>query len=101
MKAASVLVVLLLARAGALYGHRLDWSWWTPIAYLWHDAAVAAVFGLCDRMLVRRPRAMWAIYAVAVAYVAINVPVTRVLSTPMTWPMWQAARSRTTSRSRT
>ena len=92
MKAASVLVVLLLARVGALYGHRLDWSWWTPIAYLWHDAAVAAVFGLCDRMLVRRPRAMWAIYAVAVAYVAINVPVTRVLSTPMTWPMWQAAR---------
>ena len=92
MNTASVLLVLLLARVGALYGYRIDWSWWTPIAYLWHDAAVAALFGLCDRLLVGRPRTMRAVYAVVVVYIAVNVPVTRVLSTPMTWPMWQAAR---------
>src|SRR5213593_4054885 len=50
------------------------------------------MFGICDRVLARRRRTLWAIYAVAVVYVAINVPVTRVLATPMTWPMWQAAR---------
>jgi len=88
----SLLAVLLIARVGALYGHRLDWSWWAPIAYLWHDAAVAAAFGICDRVLARRARTLWAIYAVVVVYVAINVPVTRVLATPMTWAMWQAAR---------
>ena len=88
----SLLVVLLLARVGALDGHPIDWSWWTPIAYLWHDAAVAALFGLCDRVLAGRPRTMRGVYAVVVVYIAVNVPVTRVLSTPMTWTMWQAAR---------
>jgi hypothetical protein len=73
-------------------GRSIDWSWWAPIAYSWHDAASAALFGLCDRVLAGRPRTMRAIYAVAVVYVAVNVPVTRVLSTPMTWPMWLAAR---------
>ena len=33
----------------------------------------------------------WTVYAGFVAYVALGVPVTRVLSTPMTWTMWRAA----------
>jgi arylsulfatase A-like enzyme len=34
----------------------------------------------------------WGAYGVIVLYVAINIPVVRVLSTPLTWAMWRAAR---------
>ena len=34
----------------------------------------------------------WSVYALLAAYAAINVPVTRVLSTPMTWALARAAR---------
>src|SRR5262245_17336615 len=36
-------------------------------------------------------RIAWTAYAVFVAYAALNVPVVRVMSTPMTWTMWRAA----------
>jgi hypothetical protein len=38
-----------------------------------------------------RPRWMWAPYLGLAAYVALNVPVVRVLSSPLTVPMWRAA----------
>src|SRR5438045_2261331 len=34
----------------------------------------------------------WTAYGVTVLYVAINIPVLRALSTPLTWTMWRAAR---------
>src|SRR6185369_16509409 len=40
----------------------------------------------------KRKGAVWIVYAVLVIYVAINVPVTRLLSTPMTLPMLRATR---------
>jgi len=102
---ASLTVVLGVARAIALAGHDVPISWWSPIAFLWHDAAVVLLFAAIERAaaaIARRaePRysavsaraAAICLYAAIVFYVAVNVPVTRVLSTPLTWTMWRAAR---------
>jgi hypothetical protein len=87
----SVLLALAIARMAMLAGHDLQRSWWSPFAYLWHDAAIALLFAAMDRRLRVRPRMAWTLYALVVAYIVINVPITRVMSTPMTWTMWRAA----------
>ena len=92
MKAASLFMVLALAKAAALAGHSLPHSWWSPIAYVWQDAALALAFAIVESALASRPRIVWAIYGALAAYAAVNVPVVRVLSTPLTWAMWRAAR---------
>jgi hypothetical protein len=86
-----VAAVLAVSRAAALAGHHLVWSWWAPVAYLWQDAATVLVYGGLDLAVRRTPRAAWTVYAAFVAYVALGVPVMRVMSTPMTWTMWRAA----------
>jgi len=85
--------VLVSAKAIALFGqaHHIPVSWWSPFAYLWQDVSVAALFFVVDRSL-KGPAAAWAVYAVLVAYAAINVPVVLVLSTPLTWTMLRGAR---------
>ena len=92
MRAAALFVVLLLSKLAVLAGG--DWaeSAWSPIAYVWQDAAVALIYAVVDRALSRSPRAAWVVYAVLAGYVAVTVPVFLTLSTPMTWPMWRAAR---------
>jgi glucan phosphoethanolaminetransferase (alkaline phosphatase superfamily) len=85
-------MVLVLAKVAVLVGHHPALSWWSPVAYLWQDALVVLLFAIIERLLGARRRVAWAIYAVLVVYVAINVPVGRVLSTPLTWSMWRAAR---------
>ena len=101
---ASLLIVFAVAKAIALMGHDVPRSWWSPIALFWQDAAVVLVFAVLERIPRRgrggsrtapthdRSLTVWLLYAVLAFYVAVNVPVTRVLSTPMTWPMWRAAR---------
>ena len=74
-----------------LLGRHVPISIWSPVAYLWQDVFVALLFFIADARL-KRPRVAWAMYAALVAYVALNVPVTRVLSTPLTWTMLRAAR---------
>jgi hypothetical protein len=74
-----------------LLGRHVPLSIWSPFAYLWQDVLVALLFFVADARL-KRPRVAWAMYAALVAYVALNVPVTRVLSTPLTWTMLRAAR---------
>jgi hypothetical protein len=91
MRVTGILLVLAIARVAMLAGHDLEWSWWSPSAYLWHDAAIALLFALAERRLRRAPPIAWTVYAIVVAYIGINVPVTRVLSTPLTWTMWRAA----------
>ena len=81
MKAASLFVVLVLAKAAAMAGHALPFSRWSPIAYLWQDAAVALAFAILEPILSSRPRVVWMLYGALTMYVAINVPVVRVLST--------------------
>jgi Sulfatase len=91
VRVAGVLFALAVARVAALWDHQLVWSPWSPVAYLWQDAASVLVYAAADRMLRRTPAVAWTAYAVVVAYIAIGVPVMRIMSTPMTWTMWRAA----------
>jgi len=92
VRSAGAAAVLVVSRIATLAGHDLSWSWWAPVAYLRHDALVLLAYAALDVMLRRlSARIAWTAYAVFVAYVALNVPVVRVLSTPMTWTMWRAA----------
>ena len=91
MKALSLFGVLVLAHLTSLMGRHIAFTAWTPFAFIWQDVVVALLFAGVDICL-RRARAVWLIYAAMVVYVAINVPVTRVLSSPLTLPMLRAAR---------
>src|SRR5204863_9851563 len=62
-----------------------------PLAYIWQDVLVSALFVAVDARL-KRPRVAWTCYGALVLYIAVNVPVARVLSTPLTWTMFRAAR---------
>lgn len=106
VRAASLLLVFALAKAVIVVvrladgGGRALWSPWTPLGLLQQDVWVALMFAGCELLLerIRRPaparwagRALWACYAAAAAYTAINVPVARVFSTPLTYPLLHAA----------
>ena len=86
-----LLGVLLTARAAILVGRPVSPSIWSLFAYVWQDVLVTLVFVALDARL-KRPRVAWALYGALVLYIAINVPVTRVLSSPLTWTMLRAAR---------
>jgi hypothetical protein len=86
-----LLAVLLAARTISLIGRPVPLSLWSPFAYLWQDVLVAFLFFIADGRL-KRPRVAWVMYGLFVAYAALNVPVTRVLSTPLTWTILRAAR---------
>ena len=95
MKAAGLLLVFVLAKLAVLRDHTIDQSVWTPIAYIWQDVLVASLFGVADALM-SKDRVFswlrWSVYWMAVVYTALNIPVGRVLSTPLTWPMLRAAR---------
>jgi glucan phosphoethanolaminetransferase (alkaline phosphatase superfamily) len=91
LRGVCLLGVLLTARAAVLVGRPLPLSLWSFFAYLWQDVLVALLFIALDQRL-KRPRVIWSLYAALVVYIAINVPVTRVLSSPLTWTMIRAAR---------
>jgi len=67
-------------------------SAWSPIAYVWQDALVVLAFAAIDAWLATRERVSWTLYALLAIYAAVNIPVVRVLSTPLTASMWRAAR---------
>jgi phosphoglycerol transferase MdoB-like AlkP superfamily enzyme len=90
MKALALLGVFLVAKLAILAGRPVEISLWAPIAYIWQDVLVVLIFALLDR-LVRRPWFGWILYGGAVAYVTINVPIARVLSSPLTRQMLSAA----------
>ena len=91
MRALSLFGVLILAHLLILPGRHLPLSAWTPIALIWQDVLVALVFAALD-VLLKRSRALWVLYGALVVYAAINVPIARVLSSPLTMPMLRAAR---------
>jgi len=74
-----------------LAGHHVPLSWWAPVAYLWQDGLVVLVFIALECTLVRRQGIVWVAYIGLALYAAINIPVVRALSTPITWSMWRAA----------
>ena len=92
MRPAGLLVVFVAAKMAGLWGHHLPLSAWSPIAYFWQDALVVVAFAVVDAVLRTRARTAWAAYAVLACYAVVNIPVVRVLSTPLTSSMWRAAR---------
>jgi len=92
MRTAALLAVFVAAKAIMLAGHHIFLSWLSPVAYLWQDAAVVLLFAAIEYGARSHPRIAWIAYATAALYAAANIPVARVLSTPLTWPMLQAAR---------
>jgi arylsulfatase A-like enzyme len=91
MKALSLLGVFVLARVLILIGRDIPLSAWTPVTFLWQDVLVVVLFATVDRFA-RRPWISWTIYASMTLYVAVNLPLTRLLSSPMTLPMLRATR---------
>ena len=91
LRAISLAAVLICAKALTLIGRAIPLSAWTPIAYFWQDVCIALVFFAADRAL-KRPAVAWIAYAALAVYAAINVPITLVLSTPLTKTMMRAAR---------
>src|SRR5439155_14376218 len=95
MKGTSLLLVLLLAKLAMAGGHASTLTGWSLVAYTWQNVLVALAFagleGLRKRIGVT-PRISWGLYWVLAIYAAINVPVARALSTPLTWPMIRSAR---------
>lgn len=83
--------MLVSAKAVTLFGHAVPLSAWSPVAYLWQDVSVALLFFAVDRAC-KRPALAWGLYTLLAVYAAINVPIARVLSTPLTWTMMRAAR---------
>lgn len=95
MRGASLLVVFLVAKLAMLWGHAMPFGGWSVVAYAWQDLLVALVFVTFDnalRNMGATPRIALGLYWALVVYVAINIPVGRVVSTPLTWPMIRAAR---------
>jgi glucan phosphoethanolaminetransferase (alkaline phosphatase superfamily) len=95
MRSASLLLVFVLAKLVIVWGHAAPVTGWSLLAYVWQDVMVALVFGAFDIALQRirgATRIVWAIYWAIAIYTAINIPVGRVVSTPLTRPMLRAAR---------
>ena len=86
MRAVSLLAVFLVVKICMVWGHAGQVTGWSALAYAWQDVAVALGFGVVE--LIRRQT--WLYWALAV-YAALNIPVERALSTPVTWPMLRAA----------
>jgi sulfatase-like protein len=91
VRAVALLAVFVLAKLAILTGREVPVSGWSVIAYFWQDGLVALIFGLVDRTIQRssilRSWLGWTLYGACVGYAAVNVPVARVLSSPLTWSM--------------
>jgi glucan phosphoethanolaminetransferase (alkaline phosphatase superfamily) len=95
MRSASLLLVFVLAKAAMIWGHAAPVTGWWPVAYVWQDAMAALAFAAFDvglRKIGAAAWITWVVYGAAAIYAAINIPVGRVVSTPLTRPMLRAAR---------
>ncbi len=90
MKALSLLLVFVLAKLAILGGHSLPRSLWTLLAYFWQDVLVAVCFAALEWALPKRLTG--ALYWTLAIYAAMNIPVGRAVSTPLTLAMLRAAR---------
>jgi hypothetical protein len=62
-------------------------------ALFWDDALVALIFAAFEWLAQKRPRFSTLVYVTIVAYAAINVPLARLTSSPLTLPMIRATGS--------
>jgi hypothetical protein len=91
MKALALFGTLVIAKLLAVAGRELPWSAWTLLALFWQDALVALVFAAVDFVLRRKPAVSWSLFWLMAGYAAVNVVLTRVLSSPLTRQMSRAA----------
>jgi len=91
MKAASLFAACVLAKILVLADRQVPMSAWTPLAYFWQDALVALLLAALERGTRGQPWIAGSAFGFAIIYLAINVPLTRALSSPFTWQMSQAA----------
>jgi glucan phosphoethanolaminetransferase (alkaline phosphatase superfamily) len=95
MRSLSLLLVFVVAKMAILWGHAVPMTAWSLIAYIWQDVTVALAFAAFDVFSVKlgaTSRIAWTAYWAMVIYAVINIPVGRVVSTPLTRPMLRAAR---------
>ena len=88
MRAPALLIVFLLCKLLVLAGRHVDFTPWAIAAYIWQDCLVVLLFAGLERIVGKKIG--WILYAAAVLWAAINVPVARMMSTPLTWPMLHA-----------
>src|SRR6185295_2231721 len=91
MKTPALFFFLLLVKVACLAGRHLDWSGWLPVAMLWQDAILVLCFAIWEFSFRARPLVVSVAYALLILYSALNVPLIRLLSSPMTWQMSRAA----------
>jgi glucan phosphoethanolaminetransferase (alkaline phosphatase superfamily) len=89
--AMSLFIVLAVAKGATLWGRAVPHSPWALLAFLWQDIAVALCFVLVARVAGRAWIAR-GVYGALVLLAAINVPIARVLGSPVTAPMIRATR---------
>ncbi|MCI0746657.1 MAG: sulfatase-like hydrolase/transferase [Verrucomicrobia subdivision 3 bacterium] len=92
MKALSVFGVLVLARICVLADGKLGNSS-ALLAGLWNDAIVALAFATLEAILYKNVRLVAAVYCALVGFIAINVPIARLTSSPLTVQMLRATGS--------
>jgi phosphoglycerol transferase MdoB-like AlkP superfamily enzyme len=85
----ALLVVFLVCKALVLAGRQVELTPLALAAYAWQDCLVVLIFAALELLLGKRPG--WFMYISAALWAAINVPVARMMSTPLTWPMIGAA----------
>jgi phosphoglycerol transferase MdoB-like AlkP superfamily enzyme len=90
MKAACLLGVFLTAKVLVLARGVVPISPWTPLVFLWQDGLFVLFFAVFEQGTRRWAWLAWIVYGLVVLYVAVNVPVACVLSTPLTWPLLRA-----------
>jgi arylsulfatase A-like enzyme len=94
--------VLVLAKAGLWFSRLLEGgardlvSLWVPCTFLYPAIYASLLFLALDLTVSRLTRArlepaLWGVYALWVAWTAINVPVARVFSTPLTLTLLEGA----------
>jgi arylsulfatase A-like enzyme len=93
VNAASIFVVFVIGKTAVLWDRSIPWSGTAVAAYFWQDILVALVFAAVVWVAGKaraKPSIATPLYWMLAMYAAINIPVARVLSTPLTWPMLRA-----------
>lgn len=88
LKALSLFGVLVLAKIGMFVGRDVP-----VLTLFWDDALLALLFAIVETLTRTRPRISTIIYIVLVSYAAINVPIARLTSSPLTLQMMRATGS--------
>jgi hypothetical protein len=91
----SLLLVFVAAKLAVVWGHAVPATFLAVIAYSWQDALIALMFTALEFALNKTGagrRLTWIAYWAIVIYTVLNIPVGRVLFTPLTPPMLRAAR---------